>query len=266
MFRLQSITIARRMGLLLAGSILGIALLAAVLLWTERTLVLEERQLGVQQAVEGAHSLIVHFHNQAATGKMPETEAQQRAQAAIRSMRYSGAEYFWINDMQPKMVMHPIRPELEGKDLSDNKDPTGQRLFVEFVHTVKAKGAGFVMYLWPKPGSDKPVQKVSYVKGFEPWGWIVGSGVYLDNVDTTISGRFVNAGLGTLALAALLLAISVLITRSILRQLGGEPGDAAHITNRIADGDLTVDIVLRPEDNSSLLHSIQSGVSSFSVQ
>ena len=70
------------------------------------------------------------------------------------------------------------------------------------------------MYLWPKPGSDKPVQKVSYVKGFEPWGWIVGSGVYLDNVDTTISGRLVNAGLGTLALAALLLAISVLITRS----------------------------------------------------
>jgi methyl-accepting chemotaxis protein len=264
MFRLQSITIARRMGLLLAGSILGIALLAAVLLWTERTLVLEERQLGVQQAVEGAHSLIVHFHNQAATGKMPETEAQQRAQAAIRSMRYSGVEYFWINDMQPKMVMHPIRPELEGKDLSDNKDPTGQRLFVEFVHTVKAKGAGFVMYLWPKPGSDKPVQKVSYVKGFEPWGWIVGSGVYLDNVDTTISGRFVNAGLGTLALAALLLAISVLITRSILRQLGGEPGDAAHITNRIADGDLTVDIVLRPEDNSSLLHSIQSMRNNFS--
>ena len=166
--------------------------------------------------------------------------------------------------MQPKMVMHPIRPELEGKDLSDNKDPTGQRLFVEFVHTVKAKGAGFVMYLWPKPGSDKPVQKVSYVKGFEPWGWIVGSGVYLDNVDTTISGRLVNAGLGTLALAALLLAISVLITRSILRQLGGEPGDAAHITNRIADGDLTVDIVLRPEDNSSLLHSIQSMRNNFS--
>jgi methyl-accepting chemotaxis protein len=264
MFRLHSITIARRMGLLLAGFIVGISLLTALLLWTERTLVLEERQLGVQQTVEGAHSLIVHFHSQVAAGKLPEEEAKQRAMAAIRSMRYSGTEYFWINDMQPKMVMHAIKPELEGKDLSDNKDPNGQRLFVEFVKTVKANGAGFVMYLWPKPGSDKPVQKVSYVKGFEPWGWVVGSGVYLDNVDFTISRRFVNAGLSTLALAALLFGLSVLISRSILSQLGGEPGDAATITNRIADGDLTVAIVLKPNDTSSLLHAIQSMRDNFS--
>jgi methyl-accepting chemotaxis protein len=168
MFRLHSVTIARRMGLLLAGSILGIAVLSVILLWTERSVVLEERQLGVRQTVEGAHSVIVHFHSLAAAGKMPEDEAKQRALAAVRSMRYSGTEYFWINDMQPRMVMHAVRPELEGKDLSDNKDPTGQRLFVEFVKTVKASGAGFVMYLWPKPGSDKPVQKVSSVKGFEP--------------------------------------------------------------------------------------------------
>ena len=70
--------------------------------------------------------------------------------------------------------MHPIKPELEGKSMSEVKDPTGKVLFVEFVNVVKASGAGFVDYLWPKPGSEKPVQKLSYVKGFEPWGWIVG--------------------------------------------------------------------------------------------
>jgi methyl-accepting chemotaxis protein len=264
MFRLHFITIARRMGLLIASSIAGIAILTAIFLWTERSMVLEERQLGVRQAVESAHSLIIHFHGQVAAGKMPEDEAKQRALAALKSMRYSGVEYFWVNDMQPKMVMHAIKPELDGKDLSDNKDPNGQRLFVEFVNTVKANGAGFVMYLWPKPGSEKPVQKVSYVKGFEPWGWIVGSGVYLDNVDSTIYSRILSAGLGTLVLAAVLLALSMLITRSILRQLGGEPGDAAHITNQIAEGDLTVDIVLKPNDTSSLLHSIQSMRNNFS--
>ena len=264
MLRLHATTIAQRLGLLIASSIAGIAILSAIFLWTERTVVLEERQLGVRQTVESAHSLIAHFHSQATAGKMPEDEAKQRALAALKAMRYSGVEYFWVNDMQPKMVMHPIKPELDGKDLTDNKDPTGLQLFMEFVKTVKASGSGFVVYMWPKPGSDKPVQKVSYVKGFEPWGWIVGSGVYLDNVDATIAKRVMNAGLGTLVLAAILLALSVLITRSILRQLGGEPGAAADITHRIAEGDLTVHIPLKPNDTTSLLHAIRSMRDSFS--
>ena len=265
MFRLHSITLAKRLGLLIFSSIVGIAIRSGIFLWTERTVVLEERQLGVRQTVESAHSLIVHFHSQVVAGKMPEDEAKQRALAALKSMRYNGAEYFWVNDMQPKMVMHPIRPELDGKDLTDNKDPTGQQLFVEFVKTVKASGSGFVVYLWPKPGSEKPVQKVSYVKGFEPWGWIVGSGVYLDNVDTTIAKRVVNAGLGTLALATVLLVLSVLITRSVMGQLGGEPGVAADITHRIAAGDLAVDITLKDNDTTSLLHAIRSMRNSFST-
>jgi methyl-accepting chemotaxis protein len=263
MFRLQSISIAQRLGLLIGSSILGIVALSAVFLWSERTLVMEERQLGVRQTVETAHGMVAHFHAQVAAGKMPEDEAKQRALAALKALRYSGNEYFWVNDMSPKMVMHPIRPELEGKDLSDNKDPTGQRLFVEFVKVVKAQGAGYVAYMWPKPGSDKPVQKASYVKGFEPWGWIIGSGVYVDTVDTAIGKRMLNAGMGTVALAALLLGLSVLITRSILRQLGGEPAAAADMTHRIAQGDLTVNVALKHNDTSSLLHAIEAMRESF---
>jgi methyl-accepting chemotaxis protein len=101
-------------------------------------------------------------------------------------MRYAGNEYFWVNDMHPRMVMHPIKAELEGKDLSGVKDPSGQNLFVTFVNVVKQQGEGFVAYGWPKPGSEDPVQKVSYVKGFAPWGWIVGSGVYIDTVNATL--------------------------------------------------------------------------------
>jgi len=264
MFRLHSTTIAQRLGLLIACSIGGIAILSAIFLWTERALILEERQLGVRQAVEAAHSLITHFHSQAATGKMPEDEAKQRALAALKSMRYSGNEYFWVNDMQPKVLMHPIKPEMEGKDQSDNKDLTGKYLYLEFVKTVKASGAGFVPYMWSKPGNDKPVPKISYVKGFEPWDWIVGSGVYVDTVDASIAQRVLRAGLGTLALAGILLCMSIVITRSVVRQLGGEPGAASDITHRIATGDLTVDIQLKPNDTTSLLHAIQSMRDSFS--
>jgi methyl-accepting chemotaxis protein len=107
------------------------------------------------------------------------------------------------------------------------------------------------------------VQKVSYVKGFEPWGWIVGSGVYVDTVDTAIAQRVVRAGLGTLAIAALLLGVSMVISRGVIRQLGGEPGAAAAITHRIATGDLTVDIPLKANDDTSLLHAIRSVRDSF---
>ncbi len=264
MFSLQSLSISRRLGVLIASSIVGIAVLSAIFLWSERAMVMQERQSGVRQTVESAHGVVSYFYNLSTSGKMPEAEAKQAALAAPKTMRYSGSEYFWVNDMQPKMVMHPIRPDLDGKDLTDNKDPTGQQLFVEFVKIVKASGAGFVVYLWPKPGSDKPVQKASYVKGFEPWGWIIGSGVYVDTVDSSIAARVLNAGIGTLALAAVLLALSVLIARSVLRQLGGEPAAAADVTHRIAKGDLTVAIPLKDNDDSSLLHAIKAMRDSFS--
>jgi methyl-accepting chemotaxis protein len=252
------LTIAKRLWLLVTSALLGIVVLVAVFLFSERTLIMQERQLGVQQAVETAHGLIVHFHDQATKGTMPDEEAKQRAMAAIKGLRYSGNEYFWINDMKPKMLMHPIKPELDGKDLAENKDPTGKYLFVEFVNTVKAKGAGFVFYMWPKPGSEQPVQKVSYVKGFEPWGWVVGSGVYVDNVNAALVKRVVSFSVGALVLGAILLGIGMMITRSLLRQLGGEPDVATDITQRIAQGDLTVDIVLKSNDQSSLLHAIKS--------
>lgn len=132
----------------------------------------------MHQAVEAAYGLLTNYHNLATNGALTEEVAKQRALQAVRNLRYSSTEYFWVNDMQPRMLMHPISPELEGKDLLEKTDPTGKHLFVEFVNTVKAGGSGFVHYLWAKQGSDQPVPKVSFVKGFEPWGWVIGSGVY----------------------------------------------------------------------------------------
>ena len=219
---------------------------------------MEERQNGVKQAVETAHGLVTHFHSLVAKGTMPEADAKLGAMATLRNLRYSGNEYFWINDMQPKMVMHPIKPELEGQELTDTKDTNGTQLFVSFVKVVTASGAGFVDYMWPKPGSDKPVLKVSYVKGFAPWGWIIGSGVYVDTVDAVIAERLVYFSISALVLAGILLGIGLLISRGILKQLGCEPAKAAEITHRIADGDLSVEVSVKPGDDSSLLHAIKS--------
>jgi hypothetical protein len=97
-------------------------------------------------------------------------------------MRYEADGYFWINDMNNVMVMHPIKPALEGQNLVDLKDPTGKFIFQEMIKVVKADGEGYVDYYWPKPGAEEPVLKYSHVEGFAPWGWIVGTGVYADDL------------------------------------------------------------------------------------
>ncbi|APW39934.1 hypothetical protein RD110_24265 [Rhodoferax koreense] len=253
-----SLSIAKRLGILIASALLGVIVLTALFLVSERRLIMQERQASVRQNVESAHSLIAAFHKQFTDGKLTEAAAKQQAMAAVRAMRYSGNEYFFIVDFTPTMVMHPIRPDLEGQNVSENKDPTGKRLFVEFVNVVKASGAGDVVYLWPKPGSDQPVEKASYVEGFQPWGWIVGSGVYVDTVDARFRERAITFGLGALVLAAVLLGVGLLITRSLLRELGGEPGLAAQLAGRMAQGDLSTKIEVKPGDTASLLHAMRS--------
>jgi methyl-accepting chemotaxis protein len=154
--------------------------------------------------------------------------------------------------------MHPIKPELVGRDMSDLQDANGVKLYAEFVKVVQASGAGFVGYLWPKPGNAAPVPKVSYVKGFAPWGWVIGSGVYVDTVDAAIVRRIASSALGAAVLALLLLGTSLVIARSIVVQLGGEPADANAITHRMAKGELSVPIALRPGDTFSVMHGIKT--------
>ncbi len=258
MVQLESLSLSRRLALQTLGAVLGVMLVAAFLLISERALIMNERQSAVRQAVEAAHGVVAHFHAQVAQGKLTDDEAKKAALAAIRSLRYSGNEYFWVNDMTPVMVMHPMKPELEGQSLTASKDLSGKPLFVAMVDIVKASGAGYLPYMWPKPGSQEPVPKVSYVKGFAPWGWIVGSGVYVDTVDAAIWQRVWQAGLGVLVLVGVLLALGLAITRSITRQLGGEPTDVNAITHRLAQGDLSVDIDLKRGDHASVMQGVKA--------
>jgi len=118
-----------------------------------------------------------------------EESFMEEAKSSIAALRYGeqGNDYFWINDKNPVMIMHPMKPSLNGKDVSTLKDPNGKRIFVEMVSVCNAKGEGFVDYMWSKPGKDAPVAKLSYVKLFEPWGWIVGTGIYLDDIEETLA-------------------------------------------------------------------------------
>ncbi|WP_432737704.1 methyl-accepting chemotaxis protein [Maridesulfovibrio sp. FT414] len=116
--------------------------------------------------------------------------AQMKKEALdqVAKMRLGEDKYFWINDSGPKMIMHPMKPALNGQDISGITDSKGKNLFVEMVRTVKENnGEGYVKYWWDNPATGKEAPKLSYVKEFKPWGWIIGMGVYIDNIDTIVA-------------------------------------------------------------------------------
>ena len=133
----------------------------------------------LQNAVNTAYGVIVAVDKE---NDLSLDEKKAKAAALIQALRYGpeNKDYFWINDMHPKMVMHPYKPDLNGKDLSEFKDPNDKKLFVEFVNVCSEKGSGFVDYHWPKYGAEQPQPKLSYVKLYKPWNWVIGSGVYLE--------------------------------------------------------------------------------------
>lgn len=237
--------------------------LAASGIQATQTLLMQEKRLATRHLVETAHAVLAHFAALASSGRLTEPQAQQAALAAVRALRYDEREYFWINDMHPRMLMHPIRPELDGKDLTDNKDPTGKRLFVEFVETVRRSKEGFVDYQWPKPGQTEPVAKISYVKGFEPWGWVIGSGIYIDDVNAAVWARVRAQGLVVIALAIGSVIGGWLLRRSIARPIAA----AVEVAQAIAGGKLDNAIMARgPSEVRRLLGALESMQSGLRVR
>ena len=144
------------------------------------------KKVEIKIAVSSVEKILDFFYNKELSGELSTDKAQQEAAKVIQNLRYSGNEYFWLHNLDLKMIMHPMKPELNGKDLSTIKDPQGKFLFVEMNKIITAFGSGYVDYLWPRPGEERPIPKSSFVSLFKPWGWILGSGVYVDNIQKEI--------------------------------------------------------------------------------
>jgi len=193
----------------------GTALIAFISLLSLRTSLLDDRKVQTQFLVESAYSILENYHQRFTSGQLSEPEAKQQALENIGALRYGDNGYFWINDMQPKMVLHPIKPELNGKDLSLAEDNNGKKLFVEFVRAVSRQGGGFVDYYWSKPGAATGVPKLSYVKGFKPWGYVLGTGIYIDDIDEIYMQKVWQYGSISLIVILLVVFFSVFLIRDI---------------------------------------------------
>ena len=214
-------TIGRKIYLVIGLAFLGFL---GVMLFTMRDLQIsleKQKTSELKHLTEIALGIAKEEHEQAQKGTVTDEEARKRAAARIGLLRYGQNDYFWINDMHPRMVMHPMQPRLNGKDLTENKDPNGKRLFIEFVETVKKHGAGIVAYEWPKPGATQPLPKMSYVAGFAPWSWVIGTGLYVDNLKEEIWEALSRALMIFGIVIALTGGIAVLVGHRISRAMGG---------------------------------------------
>ncbi|AEA96828.1 methyl-accepting chemotaxis protein [Alteromonas mediterranea] len=177
---LRKFSLIQRLGIIAALITLLFVLLTALVLNRHYEALKQKSYDENQHLVEVVHTLLGSF---AKRDDVDEATAKQLALEAVKALRYDGNNYFWIQDETPAMVMHPMKPALDGKDLRTFKDGNGRAFFLEMAQKVKAKGAGFVDYVWPLPGEEAPTDKISYVKAFKPWGWTVGSGIYLTNLE-----------------------------------------------------------------------------------
>lgn len=201
----------------------------------------------VKNLADSSHKVIEDFWKLAEEGKMTEAQAKEAVLRAIKSVRYGDGDYFWINDMQPVMIMHPTNPKLDGKDLSAIADPDGKKLFMEFVQVVRQQGKGHVEYLWPKPGFQKPVKKVSYVIGFKQWNWIVGTGVYIDDIQKTFWIEVTKFAVILGVLVLILMVPMLLLFRAIIISSTSLAKKAKELAS--GEGDLTqrIPVVSRDE-------------------
>jgi methyl-accepting chemotaxis protein len=216
---IQNLSIGKK---IYALAIIIILILTPCIIWLVSSLnknLHETAEKQLSAAVESSWGIIDHYSKMVGP-EMSLEQAQNHAKGTIRDLRFGNGEiYFWINDTQPKMIMHPIKPSLEGKDLGATKDPDGLALFREMVKVTEKNTADFVTYQWPKPGSEKPQPKLSYVKKHPGWNWIIGSGLYIDDIQAQVNKIFYTT-ISVFLIAILFSAIAVFwIARSLSKPM-----------------------------------------------
>ena len=241
-------------------------------LYDRKAELLYEKELKTRHLVATAFALLNHYHGLEQAGRLTGEDARAQAMAAMKALRYEDKEYFWINDLArpiPRMVMHPMVPALDGQVLGDPKfdratreqdgtdgkavPVTSKNLFIAFNDVVERAGHGYVTYDWPKPKAGGGVTselypKLSYVKKFAPWGWVVGSGIYVDDVDANFASQAQSQVIVAAVLLALLGCLSALMVRSIVVAI--ERTADAMLDIAAGEGDLSRRLV--PEAKGSL--------------
>jgi methyl-accepting chemotaxis protein len=217
---LAHVKLSHKLAAVMALVVLAVGALSALSFFDTRDSALEDRALMTKRLTEVTHSLLAHFEALATAGQMPLPEAQKAALSAITALRFGQEDYFFVLDTEGRLVANAFNAKNVGKQVLDQTDvPGGKRYFAEMVETAKRGGVGFVAYLKPRPGGTMPVEKIASVQLFKPWGWIVATGLYLDDVHAAVRARALTNALWAAGLALPVLALLALIGNSLSRPI-----------------------------------------------
>jgi methyl-accepting chemotaxis protein len=217
---MSNLSIRSKIMLLILLAIMSMVAVSAIQLAHLRETLLTDRQTQLLRVTDLVFSQLQQYENQVKRGEITVEAAKLLARDWVKQTRYGNNDYFWINDESPKMIMHPTNPKLDGTDLSNNADKQGKKLFVDMVKAVKlGNGSGFVDYYWSKPGEENPVAKLSHVRLFAPWGWIVGTGIYVDDVNKDFTAALWRIAVIILVAIAIMLLVGLLLMRGIGQSL-----------------------------------------------
>ncbi|MGC0152664.1 methyl-accepting chemotaxis protein [Chromobacterium vaccinii] len=254
----KTLSLKLRLLLQTASAIVLVCVLGALLTQTLRQQMLSDRRDQVRSQVENAASLVALHEEEAATGLVPEAEARRRALQELARLRFDGDEYFFVLDRDLKWLAHGMNPKLVGKNMHSVRDPVGTDMGRLFDDTLRQGGGrGFAQYVWDKPGAAGPQPKLAYFSTSARWGWVVGTGLYLDDISAVLWKQVWGVAAQLLLFMAVTLSLGWWVYRSVMRELGAEPSEAAAIVREIAAGKLDRDIRLPKNGGDSLLAHIR---------
>jgi methyl-accepting chemotaxis protein len=215
----MTLTISRRLGLLVAIAITGCVAIVASQLVTMRAALVQERQTAIAAQVQSAVSIAKDFVAAVDRGVLSEAEAQQQAKSVLRGFRFSKNDYIFVyRDDGQNIVLGP-RPEMEGKNLLENKDPNGVPYVRELIAAASRSDGGFISYMFPRAGSDKPAAKLGYALSVAPWKWVIGTGVYVDDLDDIFYASVRTTLFWAAGSIILLCALALVLARELVRPM-----------------------------------------------
>ncbi len=228
---------------------------ALVDLFGDRSRIMADRNEKTRELAEVGQGIAAYFHSLETSGALPRDEAQKRALAALEQLRYSGSEYYWVNDYNARVLMHPFVKAIVGIDLATAQNKRLLPLFQEFARIARESGGGYHDYPWPKPGASEDQPKISYVKAFQPWGWVIGTGIYVDDVEAAFRVEAIKRAIALLVIAAIMIAVVLLLDRTLLRPLGALIGTVKEISaSRL---DVSVPAVARADELGEMARAIE---------
>ena len=253
-----TLSFRQKLWLPLIISLITLLLVTISSAWLSYQTRMEERRNDLMNIAHVGLSIVEEYAALARSGALTEIEARKEALERLRGVRYGSDGYLLVIDSTPRMVMHPIKPGMDGKDLSDVVDADGRHHYKTFAAAARSPQGGFVDYVFPHPDSQpaKAVDKLGYVIRYTPWDWIISTGAYIDDIEGALKQSLYLSGGMFVVLAALLALIVVYTNRSIEHTIGGDPRVAAHMADAIASGDLATPFSKDEKDCSSLIFAM----------